>query len=288
MAVYKRGYHRYQGRIQSRWARCMVIPRFTWHRLFQQRLVILLLTLSMIWPLLCAVYLYIGNNVDLLKGFGANSDFLSFIRGDGNFFMVFMNVQATFAVFIAAITGPGCIAPDLANNALPLYFSRPITQTEYVLGRLGALAGLLSLITWIPGIILFSMQGAMAGRPWLSEYWIIGPGMFAGFVFWILLVSLVALAGSAYARLKAVAGGLVLGFFFILSGASGIINTVFKSQWGYIINPAWTIRRTWYPMLEVEPPPGPGALLCLCILATISILLVLVLRRKLRPVEVIT
>jgi ABC-2 type transport system permease protein len=288
MAVYKRGYQRYQGPIQGRWAKFCVLPRFAWRRMLSQRLVVLLLVLSMIWPLLCAVYLYIGNHADLLKGIGVSPDFLSFIRGDGSFFMVFMNVQAVFAVFLAALTGPGCIAPDLANNALPLYFSRPITRGEYALGRLVTLVGLLSIITWIPGMLLFIMQASMAGWSWFSENWGIGAGIFAGFAVWILLVSLVALTSSAYAKMKVIAGGIVLGFFFILSGASNIINVVFRSKSGFIINPSWATRRLWYAMLEVDPPEGPGVLFCLCALVVLFLLLALILERKLRPVEVIT
>lgn len=287
MAVYKRGYHRYRGPILGRGARIMVLPRFAWHRLFQQRLVVLLLVVAMIWPLLCATFLYIGNNTDLLKGMRIGSDFLDFIQGNGMFFLVFMNVQAVFTVFLAALTGPGCIAPDLANNALPLYFSRPITRTEYALGRLGTLMGLLSIITWIPGLILFAMQAAMAEPQWFSENWRISAGLFSGFFLWILLVSLVALAGSAYVKMKAVAGGLVFGFFFILAGAAGVINLVFGSEWGYILNPAWATRRIWHALLGIEPPAGPGALLCFFILAGGIILLALILKRKLRPVEVI-
>ncbi len=287
MAIYKRGYQRYRGTIRGRWARMMVLPRFAWHHLFQQRLVVLLLVVSMVWPLLCALFLYIGNNTDLLKGMRIGSDFLDFIQGNGMFFLVFMNVQAWFAVFLAALTGPGCIAPDLANNALPLYFSRPISRMEYALGRLGTLVGLLSIVTWIPGLTLFAMQAAMADSPWLQENWGIGAGLFAGFLLWILLVSLVALAGSAYVKMKVIAGGLVLGFFFILIGASGIIKLVFRSDWGNIVNPAWATRRIWYAMLDIEPPAGPGTLACLCILAGIAILLALVLNRRLRPVEVI-
>lgn len=287
MAVYKRGYQRYRGSLQGRWVRMMVLPRYAWRRLFQQRLVVLLLVVSMIWPLLCATFLYLGNNLDLLKGMGLGAEFMGFIQGNGLFFLVFMNVQAVLAVFLAALAGPGCIAPDLANNALPLYFSRPIARVEYALGRLVTLLGLLSIVTWIPGLILFAMQVAMAEPLWFSEHWRIGAGMLIGFMLWILLVSLVALAGSAYVKMKVVAGGLVFGFFFILSGASGIINLVFRSEWGYILNPAWITRRIWYALLGVEPPDGPGALLCLCILAVALILLSLILKRKLRPVEVI-
>ena len=42
MAVYKRGYQRYQGAISGRWTRFMVLPRYAWRRLYQQRLVLVL------------------------------------------------------------------------------------------------------------------------------------------------------------------------------------------------------------------------------------------------------
>jgi ABC-2 type transport system permease protein len=287
MAVYKRGYNRYRGSVQGRWARMMVLPRFAWRRLFQQRLVVLLLVASMIWPIICATFLYMGNNLDLLKGMQLGEGFMGFIRGNNTFFLYFMNVQAVFTVFLAALTGPGCIAPDLANNALPLYFSRPITRTEYALGRLVTLMGLLSIVTWIPGLILFGMQAAMAEASWFSENWHIGTALLCGFLLWILLVSLVAMTGSAYVKMKAVAGGLVFGFFFLLAGAAGVINLVFNDQWGNVINPTWTARRIWHALLGTDPPAGPGALLCFIILAAGIVLLSLILRHKLRPVEVI-
>ena len=134
MAVYRRGYQRYQGPITGRWARFMVLPRFAWRRLFQQRLVVLLMVVAMIWPLLCAGFIYLTNHAELLKGLAR--EFQSFIEVNGKFFLIFMNVQAVFAIFLAALTGPGLIAPDLANNALPLYFSRPLTRSEYALARL--------------------------------------------------------------------------------------------------------------------------------------------------------
>ena len=287
MAVYRRGYQRYQGPNTGRWARFMVMPRFTWRRLFQQRLVGLLLVVAMIWPVLCACFIYLTNHAELLKGL-FDRGFASFIQANGMFFMVFMDVQAAFAIFLAALIGPGLIAPDLANNALPLYFSRPITRSDYALARLLVLLGMLSLVTWIPGLLLFGMQVGMAGGPWFRENWTIGAGMFAGFAMWALLVSMVALASSAYVRWRIVAGGLVLGFFFILSGASLMINGVFRVTWGHALNPAWAAYRVWCALLSVDPPNGPGTLECALVLVAIILLLALVLERKLRPVEVIS
>ena len=286
MAVYRRGYQRYQGPIRGQWARFMVLPHFAWKRLYQQRLVLLLTVIALIWPLLCGVFIYLSNNAELLKGLGQN--FSKFIEVNGSFFMVFMNVQAVFAVFLAALAGPGLIAPDLANNALPLYFSRPLTRKEYACARLITLFGMLSTVTWIPGLVLFAIQVGMAEGSWFGANWRLGLGIFLGFVIWILVVSLVALASSAFAKLRVVAGGIVLGFFFILSGASVMINGVFRSTWGHAINPAWTTRRLWYALFDLNPPTGPGISACIAMTIVVLLLLALVLERKLRPVEVVS
>ncbi len=286
MAVYRLGYQRYQGPVAGRWARLKVIPRFAWRRLFQQRLTVLLIVIALIWPLLCAAFVYLANNAELLKGFG--KQFQSFVEVNGDFFMAFMKVQAVFAVFLAALAGPGLIAPDLANNALPLYFSRPLTRSDYALSKLAVLFGMLSLITWVPGLFLFGMQAAMAGREWFWANWRLGAGMVLGFILWILLLSLAAMAGSAYARMKAVAGGFVLGFFFILGGVSELINGIFRVTWGHALNPAWASHRIWCAMLRVDPAAGPGVPACISMLFVIMFLLALVIERKVRPVEVIS
>lgn len=285
MAVYRRGFQRYRGLINGRWTRFMVLPRFAWHRLFQRRLVVLLIVIAVIWPLLCAAFIYLSNSADLLKGL--SSQFLDFIQVNGQFFLIFMNVQATFAIFLAALAGPGLIAPDLANNALPLYFSRPLVRVDYALARLTTLFGLLSVITWIPGLLLFAMQVAMADASWFWANWKMSLAILAGFAIWILMLSLVALASSAYARVRVVAGGIILGFFFILNGASMMINGVFRATWASALSPTWATRRLWYAMLGVDPPNGPGAPACFFALLVIMFLLVLVLERKLRPVEII-
>jgi ABC-2 type transport system permease protein len=264
----------------------MVLPRFAWRRLFRQRLVVMLMAVALIWPILCAIFIYLSNHADLILG--SSKQFQSFIEVNGNFFIVFMNVQAVFAVFLAALIGPGLIAPDLTNNALQLYFSRPLNRLEYALARLTTLFGMLSLITWTPGLILFFMQGSIAGGEWFRTNWRLGAGMLAGFVLWILVVSLVALAGSAYARLKVVSGGLVLGFFFILGGVSGIVNQVLRVSWGHAVSPTWAARRIWCALLEVEPAAGPGAAASAFVLVLILLLLAFVVARKLRPVEVIS
>ena len=263
----------------------MVLPRNAWKRLYRQRDVLLLTMLAFVWPLLCAGFIYLTNHAELLQGL--EEEFRQFIQVDGRFFAIFMYVQAGFAVFLAALAGPGLIAPDLANNALPLYFSRPLTRWSYALGRLTALVGMLSVVTWIPGLLLFGLQVGLAGGWWFWANWTLGAGVVAGFLLWLLVLSLVAMASSAYVKWRVVAAAVSLAFFFILSGVAEMIDSVFRVTWGHVLDPAWAVNRVWCAMLEVEPPEGPGAWASAWALAALVLLLVLVIERKLRPVEVV-
>lgn len=300
MAVYKRGYQRYQGPLTGHWTRLMSLPRFSWERLFQQRLVVLLLTASLIWPLLCGLFIYLSNHLEIFASLTnnreANGGLAKFMEINGNFFLIFMNAQSVFSVLLAALAGPGLIAPDLANNALPLYLSRPLTRKDYVMARLMVLVGLLSTVTWIPGLTLFGIQSGMAGMDWMMDHLRLAMALFLGFVLWILVVSLVALASSAYVKWKIVAGALVLGFFFVTAGVATMVNAVFRVNWGTLLNPAKAMYVVWGEMLGVDSTvvglssrgyDGPGSVACGIALLLLVGLLGLVLERKLRPVEVI-
>lgn len=286
MAVYKLGYTRYGGPRTGRWRRFMVLPRSAWRRLYQQRLVVLLTVVAFVWPLLCAGFIYVSNHIALLQGL--EPEFRQFIQVNAQFFAVFMYVQSSFAVFLAALAGPSLIAPDLANNALPLYFSRPLTRWSYALARLTVLVGMLSIVTWVPGLLLFGLQTGLAGTSWFLENWSLGAGMAVGFLLWLLVLSLVAMASSAYVKWRIVAAALSLAFFFILSGVAEMIDSVFRVNWGHIIDPVWSVNQVWCALLGIVPPGGPGAGASLAALAILVALLVVVIERKLRPVEIVS
>lgn len=286
MAVYKRGYQRYQGPVTGHVTRMLALPRFAWERLFQQRLMIVLLAVSCLWPLLCGVFIYVSNHTELWSGLAG--PLRKMLAIDGKFFLVFMDVQSAFCILLAALAGPGLIAPDLANNALPLYFSRPLSRLDYVLARMMTLVGMLSLVTWVPGLALFGMQVGMAGSGWFGNHWYLGLGLVSGFLVWILIVSLVALASSAYVKWRLVAGGLILGFFFLLAGAAKMINGIFRVEWGSLFNPAMAAYSLWCSLLGQEIPEGMELGSSAAALLFIVLILALVLERKLRPVEVIS
>ena len=85
------------------------------------------------------------------------------------FFMTLLGWQSMLALFLASFIGPGQVSPDLANNALALYLARPFSRTEYVLGKMSVLLILLSLMTWVPGLLLFGLQGYLEGWQWMHD-----------------------------------------------------------------------------------------------------------------------
>src|SRR5579871_508530 len=47
----------------------------------------------------------------------------------------FFKVQLFVIMLLVTFAGPGLISQDLRFNALPLYFARPLTRTDYFLGK---------------------------------------------------------------------------------------------------------------------------------------------------------
>ena len=285
MAVYKRGYQRYEGPRTSHMARLLVMPREAWRRVSGQRIVTALIAVSCIWPLLCALFIYVSNHTELWAGMGG--DFRKLLAIDASFFLTFMKVQSVISVLLAALAGPGLIAPDLGNQGLGLYFSRPISRLEYALAKMAALVWLLSLVTWVPGLALFLMQVSMAPASWAAEHWTVGAAVVFGFWQWVALVALVGLASSAWVRWRLIAGAAVLGYFFVLSGIGVLVNAIFRVEWGDLINPLRASYGLWCVLAGAELPRGLSLPTALLALALMGSLLALALERRLRPVEVV-
>jgi ABC-2 type transport system permease protein len=105
--------------------------------------------------------IYFRNHIDSLVGLGIDARALQILTIDGGFFIQLFAVETFISFFMAiALLGPGLIAPDLANNAMPLYLSRPFSRAEYVIGKLSVLLTVTSLITRVPGFAVRTSDGA--------------------------------------------------------------------------------------------------------------------------------
>src|SRR6267154_3994185 len=195
MAVYRRTYTSYSGPVTPAWSRSLVLFRYSRRKLFRSKLQTALFVFCFFYPLACLIMIYLAHNLSFLERFEASNQVL---RIDNKFFFYFINVQGILAFVLTAFTGPGLISPDMANGALPLYFCRPFSRAEYVVGKASVLAIVLSQIMWIPGLVLFTVQASLAGPGWTwNHLWIAGSLLLSCWI-WIAILSLLAMALSAW------------------------------------------------------------------------------------------
>jgi len=249
MAVYERGFRRYTGLLTpARW-RFLVLARFAYQEVFRSRLLTAFFGIACIVPLVFAVLIYLRHNVSAIAFLEIDLDEL--VPIDERFFFVFLNVQSGFGFILTAFVGPALVSPDLAHNALPLYLARPFSRVEYVAGKLTVLVGLLSAITWVPGLLLFILQAFLEGSGWGVGNARIALGLLLGACVWILGNSLLALALSAWVRWRPVAGALYFGATLVSAGFANAVAGVFQTQWGHLVNLDLLYKTVWWGLFGV-------------------------------------
>jgi len=135
-----------------------------------------------------AVYLSLGLLIyeqALTQGSGqrAFTDFFAFVPGfpevtdrHGAWSLVlwalFRYPQPVMMVLVAGLIAPPLIAQDVRTRAFLLYFSRPITRLEYLLGKASVVGGYLLAITAAPGLLMYlaalllSSDSGAIGQTW--------------------------------------------------------------------------------------------------------------------------
>jgi ABC-2 type transport system permease protein len=259
MAVYKRTYQPYEGSLTPSWSRFLVIGRYAFEDLHRSRFLNIFYLATFLYPLICALLIYVQHNASVLNLLGAQNA-SRFISINVVFFMSVLGWQSMLALFLAAFIGPGQVSPDLANQALPLYLSRPFSRFEYVLGKMSVLVVLLSLMTWAPGLLLFALQGYFEGWEWVTAHSRYAVAIFAGAWIWILALSLLALALSAWVKWKPAAGALMFGVFFVAAGFGAAVNAIQRTNWGYLFNISYLIGSVWVQLFEGPNPTTNGAI----------------------------
>jgi ABC-2 type transport system permease protein len=247
MAVYKRKYTRYSGPLTGELWRFAILPRYMLQTVFSKRMNGAAFMLAMVPHLIALVLIYLRSHIDALIGLGLAEPArdLQFLNINGEFFFTLFAVETFISFAIIAFFGPGLISPDLANNALPLYLSRPFSRAEYVAGKLSVLVVLTSAITWVPGILLFGLQTVMTEWSWASDNFRILVGIIIGSWIWILTTSLIALAMSAWVKWRTIATGALLGIYFVAAGFGTAANAILDMPWGALLNIAASMRMVW-------------------------------------------
>ena len=211
---------------------------------------------------------------------------------DAAFFMKFLQSMGWLGLFLCAYSTPGLVSMDFANNALPLYLSRPLTRTEYVLGKAAVVMGLLSAITWIPAVLLYLMQAAMAPDAWAWNNLNILGAILAGSLLWIAFLALTALAVSSFVRWRIIATASFVAVMFVPASFGVAMNAILRTRWGLLLNIPYLNTLIWSRLFS-QPTPfnnrlGDVPLTTACmVFLFLTVLSIWVLHERVRAREVV-
>ena len=256
MAVYKRSYKPYEGATTSgRW-RFLVLTRHGFSGLFDSRIFTGAFVLSFVPFLIAFATIYLVHNATIRAMLQIRGP--SPLEVNNYFFLFVLAAQSWVSFLLVTWQGPQLIAADLANNALPLILGRPISRTEYVLGKFLVIASLLSVVTWIPSLILFFLQAGLEGNGWLgSHLWLMGAILVASWM-WIAIVGLVALSASAWLKWRVAASAVMLAFFFVGPAFGAALNAILGTNWGHVFDVMYSVKLIWVGLFRVPLPTAVG------------------------------
>ena len=288
MSVFDHDYRPYEGRLTPLGTRPLVLARYALSEAWSSKITIGLFVLSLLPCLVDLILIYIADNpiagALILRGNSA-------LEINETFFLRVLETQCWFALVMAAWIAPRLVSFDLGDNALPILLSHPISRFGYLLGKFLALALSLSYVTWIPCLILFVYQCYASPQPWGMAHLSLGFGIFAGSAVWIVLLTMVGLAVSAWVKWRVIATGAMFAVVFVPAGVGGIASAILRTKWGLLLNLPVVMTELWQRMLgapsrivsRFDLPTLPMVL----VLVAACLLCVAVLNARIRAREVV-
>jgi ABC-type transport system involved in multi-copper enzyme maturation permease subunit len=289
LSVFKHEYRAYTGPVTSLPSRIVVLARYALEEAWSSKITWALFIASMLPIIVFLVGIYLANNplarALILHGGSAHFEV------NASFFLKVLGSQCWLALVLTAWIAPRLVSFDLADNALPILLSHPVSRFGYVLGKFIALFWSLSFVTWIPALLLFVYQGYTSPLPWIGANLRVAVGLFAGSVLWIALLSILGLALSSWVKWRMVATGSIFAAVLIPAAVGGIASAVLRTKWGLLLNLPVMMSQLWQRLMGAPDSFRIGSELPNAAIAAMLVLICLVcvvmLNMRIRAREVV-
>ena len=279
MPIYRERYRRRDGGTDVRGRAWVVICTQGLRSLIKKRAFLYLLIVAWIPCIVRAVQIYVV----------ANFPQASFLEISPRTFRDFLDQQELFVFFITVYAGSGLIADDIRANALQLYLSRPVTRMQYAAGKLAVLMVVLSLVTWVPALVLLILHPMFAGNAtFIRNNLFLIPAVALFSLIEILVGAATMLALSSLSKSRWFVAVMYAGVAFFTQavfGATRIATQGTAFSWLAVFG---NIAQVGDVIFRLKPrydtPPVVSALA----LAGLLVLSGLILSRRIRAIEVVT
>ena len=293
MSIREQRFGPYRGTLTPARRKPLVIARYALGRLFDSRLFVAFFLICYIPALALAGAIYGYARVELMI-----TPFIEIpeitTKLDAWLLSAALSISLSVSFLVVLVVGPALIAPDLANNAMPLYLSRGLRKRDYVLGKLLALFLVAGAATWVPCALLVLLSAEQA----LHQSWLAGVrlalALTATTLVWTSCLAMIAFALSAWVKTRPAATLGFLGLFVVADVIGDVLDTTFGGWVGSALDPSDaidTVGQALYNMAGIAATPDQSvpptwaawAVLLLCTAAPAA-----ALARRIRAGELAT
>lgn len=264
MPIYDQTYRTFDGEVQRHFRWWPIVQQET-RILFNYRSFVVLIILGMALFFLrvmqVVIYDTIRNNPN--SPLAAVAQNVAMLEVNNQMFFDFIRMQAPIVFLLCIYAGSGMICDDFKNNLMEVYFSKPLSWIDYVLGKSMTLMLLGFGMTTFPALILVLLHNildpgwdtlrATYALPWdivvfscvlvvpiafgiLASSTLFGSQRFSGIAVFIVVFGDVALAGLL-AELLHKQNAMIVGIPFAINrvGESlfGVRRMVYDSHWSW-------------------------------------------------------
>lgn len=166
-------------------------------------------------------------------------------------------VQTILVLFVASMASE-LVGNDRKNNTLPLYFSRPIERSDYVLAKVGALTLGLQMLTLVPQLLMFvgNWLGATDGSGWFSDNASDLPAILVSAILVSAQLASLSIVVATFATKRAFAMVAILALFLMSLAATAALADLLPAAAGRIVmmfSPIYVTRAVSLVLFDAVP-----------------------------------
>ena len=198
--------------------------------------------------------------------------------------------HASFAsVIFPAVVASGLLASDRRTGALQIYFSRPVSRMDYLLGKVVACASFVALTTVVPCLLIwietiaFGSTASYTWRTWIAPFVIAGASAF--YALWAVALCLFF---SSLMRRPALVAILAVFTDLALEVIGKVLAETLEEKAWHVIQPSYAIGALTAPLCGLTVPDWINPAAALGIGLVLPLALLAFVAARIRAVEVAT
>ena len=281
MDIREKGYSHWQGELKTSHYNWLPIFFNGIKTVFKKKYAKLIFSFSGSTFIIFLIAVYVSTKPELK----ILSELVRLLKSDADLFKTFYtNGFLTFMLVILSIfSGADLISTDLKFKAFPLYFARPLSRGDYLLGKFSIILFYLLLFTLVPGILLllFKMifSGSLAVSPLLLLAILVFPLLEC-----VFLASLTLALSILSANTKFIQIAIFLVYMFS-NNLAQILKAIFKSDYFFLISLQGNIEQLGSFIFGLQPVRTYPAWLAVLPPVAISLLAVGLLSWRIKKAE---